>query len=199
MPSIGIFNEKSKTDGLKQTAVRKFTTLFSLNVYFCSMKQAIPIVYILLLAGFLASCQKESSFSEVPALSFKEYRKTDTSLVITLEFTDGDGDLGLDDGDTIAPFNQGSFAYNNLFLYFQQKVNDSTFSYYLNNGTDTIRFWYRYKNITPAGQKKVLEGELIANLPAPYSIPGIDSFRFEIFMLDRSLNRSKSIYTPIIK
>lgn len=163
------------------------------------MKPAIRVVSLLMLVGIFASCQKESNFSEIPDLKFKEYRVTDTSLVITLEFTDGDGDLGLDDGDTLSPFNPGSFAYNNLFLYYQQKVNDSTFNYYLNNGTDTIRFWYRYKNITPVGQKKVLEGELIANLPAPYSIPGIDSFRFEIFMLDRALNRSKSIFTPTIK
>ena len=163
------------------------------------MKPVFSLLFIITLAFVITSCRKESSFSNTPELKFKEYLATSDSLKIVLEFTDGDGDLGLDDGDTLSPFNPSSFAYNNLFLYYQTKVNDSTYTYYLKNGQDTVRFWYRYKNITPVGQKKVLEGELIASLPAPYSVPGIDSFRYEIFMLDRALNRSKSVFTPVIK
>ena len=165
---------------------------------FEAMIRLYGITFLLVFTLILSSCRKESNFSIVPELRFKEYQATPDSLKIVLEFTDGDGDLGLDDGDTLPPFNPSSFAYNNLFLYYQVKTNDSTFTYFVKNGTDTVRFWYRYRNITPIGQKKVLEGELVASLPAPYSVPGVDSFRYEIFMLDRSLNRSKSVFTPVI-
>ena len=157
-------------------------------------------LFVLLLSNI--GCIKESNFPNTPVLTFKEYKLFGSdSLKITFEFTDGDGNLGLEPSDTSAPYNPAAFAYNNLFLYYQSMNEDSSFSYRLvskpNNEIDTSKVRYRFKNITPVGQRKVLEGEISTTLIAPFKFD--DNYRYEIFMLDRSLNKSNLVSTPLIK
>ena len=74
------------------------------------------------------ACKKREEFSEIPYLEFTKYEIKDsvdalgniTKLCeLHLFFTDGDGDIGLFEEDTIAPFDY------NLFV--------DTFSIYLSN------------------------------------------------------------------
>lgn len=150
------------------------------------------------------SCRKESSFSEIPALVFKEYKIFgNDSLHLIFSFTDGDGDLGITEGDTFPPFNPAAFSYNNLFLYYQSMNADSTFNYFIqslpNNQTDSLKWRFRYRNITPTGQRKVLEGDITATLKSPFRITIHENYRYEIFMFDRALRKSNIIYSPLIK
>lgn len=66
---------------------------------------------------------------------------------------------------------------------------------------DSINFAYRLENITPIGQNKALKGEIEINME-PYYFNSYsnhnDSIRYEIMLIDRSLNISNIIQSPLI-
>ena len=67
------------------------------------------ITYFLPLLIFMVSCFPEEEFSDTPSISFKglSFRPSSTSsdsLVLTLDFRDGNGDIGLDRDETLFPY-----------------------------------------------------------------------------------------------
>ncbi|MEZ4757738.1 MAG: hypothetical protein R2817_12990 [Flavobacteriales bacterium] len=135
----------------------------------------------------LSACLKKEEFPPEPTIAFKSLEQFGDSASLTITFTDGDGDIGLDDTDTEAPFEPGSDYYHNLFVGFDQ----------LNNGVWqevqlALPLNYRVPRITPSGQNKALSGELAVALKPWPIIPGSegDTVRFDVRLLDRSLNAS---------
>jgi len=73
------------------------------------------ILNILILLGLMAagSCFEPPEFSNTPTIEVKEVRgkevagaSTRDSLIVTVNFRDGDGDIGLDGGENGPPYNQ---------------------------------------------------------------------------------------------
>ena len=107
------------------------------------------------------SCKKEENFSVVPAISFNEFKKYGSdSATCTINFTDGDGDIGLDQYDTVAPYNLTSKYYYNLYLvYYYQDYTGAWKPYDTKPSTpkiDTLQYAYRIPNLTQNGQKTSL-------------------------------------------
>ncbi|MBK7946699.1 MAG: hypothetical protein IPJ85_15975 [Flavobacteriales bacterium] len=131
--------------------------------------------------------------------SFTEFRdiganqRDSASLVIY--FTDGDGDIGLDDSDSSPPFNTGSDYYYNLFVEYEELQNDVWVPVSL-----ALPLRYRIPRITPTGQNKALEGEIAVALPwriIPDSVTR--TVRFNVRLVDRKLHESNRVYTdPIV-
>ncbi|MEO0404330.1 MAG: hypothetical protein AAF193_05625, partial [Bacteroidota bacterium] len=66
------------------------------------MKQRNALV--VLFFGFaiaMVSCLKDNSFPPEPEITFKSFVVTDGDAVLSIDFTDGDGDIGLNQGDTV--------------------------------------------------------------------------------------------------
>jgi hypothetical protein len=155
----------------------------------------------------LSACKSEDfNFPNQPVLSIDKpveqikLNGKDSILKITVHYTDGDGDLGLNTSDTLAPFNYGGKFFYNLFI----KV------YAVNDGignripiplsTDTVNFNDRIQNVTPSGKNKSIFGDLVITLRSiPY--PGIkpDSMYYTIQLADRSLNLSNTVKTPTMR
>ena len=60
---------------------------------------------------------------------------------------------------------------------------------------------YRLENITPSGQNLALRGNIEIILEPFYFNPNSnhsDSIRFSILLIDRALNHSNLIYTPLL-
>ena len=102
----------------------------------------------------LFACKKNEKFSNIPYLEFTGHRIKDsvdalgnnTKLCeLHLYFTDGDGDIGLFDEDTIAPFDY------NIFVNYFEMDNDS-----LQQINVVPPFHIRIPNLTPTGQNKSL-------------------------------------------
>lgn len=166
---------------------------------------AIPVVIVMLLS--LNSCLKPVSYPPEPELSNPTYTKLGDSLMVSVEFTDGDGDVGLNEGDTSSPYNPGSFYHYNLYLEYYEMMNGEWVKGRLDpNGNnfptaDTINFQYRIKNLTPIGQNKTLKGTINVTIEAPYYNPlshHSDSIKYRISLIDRALNISNFIETDII-
>ncbi|MBX2973119.1 MAG: hypothetical protein KF797_08450 [Flavobacteriales bacterium] len=147
----------------------------------------------LALAGVLfGGCLKTEEFPNTPAIKFKSFEFFGDSASLTISFTDGDGDIGLNASDNAPPYDTSSIYYYNLFLEHSEKVNGE---WQVVGFRDPI--FYRIPRITPTGQNKALEGEIaVAIDPFPLFITGnSDTVRYSIEMVDRALNRSNKVYT----
>jgi hypothetical protein len=154
-----------------------------------------------------ASCRPEGlEFPDEPTLKLStppsQFQKNgrDSSVTITVDYTDGNGDIGLETNDTFAPFNFGNKFFYNLFVDVYKVENGQAIPIIIPLTTDTVRFNDRIKNLTPTGRNKSIYGKITINLSAvPY--PGVfpDSMFYKIQIADRSLNLSNVITTPVMK
>ena len=78
-------------------------------------KYLLPVFFILL-SGVFASCYRAPEFPEEPSISFEDLKFYDTptqdSLVLAINFQDGNGDLGLAGNETNPPYHPFSFVFN---------------------------------------------------------------------------------------
>jgi hypothetical protein len=149
------------------------------------------------LCFLLTSCLDKTEFPIEPAILFKEFTTSGDSGILVISFTDGDGDIGLNDHDTVAPYDLATGAYYNLLLDYYEKQNGVWV-----NMTDSLPlpFYYRVPVITPTGQNTALEGEIAVDLIPTYYNPfsQFDTIKFSVQLLDRALNESNVVETDEI-
>ena len=142
----------------------------------------------------LFACKKSEQFSDIPYLEFRKYQLKDSVdalgniakiCELHLYFTDGDGDIGLFDEDTIAPFDY------NLFVNYFETQNDS-----LQQINVSPPFHIRIPNLTPSGQNKSLKVNLKYDMDVTYR--NSDTIKFELKLFDRALNESDWVGTGLI-
>ena len=139
-------------------------------------------------------------------IKFKEFiQETDENgqqvARLLFDFTDGDGNLGLDQEDTTGVFClDGCYYYHNLFLNYFEKQDGEWVHYSYENEDILVPFYYRVPRVTPRGQNPQLEGTIELDMPTYYLPTSYDTCRFEIVLVDRGLNHSNTIITrDIIK
>jgi hypothetical protein len=148
------------------------------------MRNLFAFVVLLLFALF--GCQPIRLFDEVPAIKFESIspgiaRENIDTVLIVFSFTDGDGDLGLETGDT---------------------TNDITVIDKRNGppAIGDITFPYRMPYVTPPGQSKQISGTVELKMQNLIRRPGLqtDTVRYEIQIRDRANRLSNTITTPPI-
>lgn len=158
------------------------------------------IKYLLFLAipTLWASCLKQKEFPTTPAITYNNFTKyinaqgNDSAAVLSISYTDGDGDIGLSQGDTVAPYT-GTYYYN-CFLEYYEKQNGVWIKPNI-----PVPFYYRIPPLLQDGQKAV-EGDINVYLPYPYFSPvsPYDTIKFSIKIADRQLHESNVVETPEI-
>lgn len=139
-------------------------------------------------------CLKTEEFPKEPHVEFKSYDAGADPARLTISFTDGDGDIGLGQGDTLAPFQPGSPWFYNFYVDYYRKVNGSW-----ELQTFDLPLYYRVPVITPTGQNKSLQGDIavdIAHAVLP-QIPG-DTVKFGIHIADRALHLSNTVFSDAV-
>lgn len=155
------------------------------------------IASLLLTIGFY-SCDKDKDFPETPHLEFREYEPLAPGKVtMRCYFTDGDGDIGsLPDN---VPQNDTSFnceAAPDVTVLYQELVNGVW-------STELLLTKCSY-SLTPQGQDKALEGDILFNLDVPSLLdlqidrPHNDSVRYGMRLRDRNGNVSNEVFGPLI-
>lgn len=146
----------------------------------------------------LSSCIKQEEFSEIPEISYRQFVTVfDTGQfavrgILSFDFKDGDGDIGLDPGDTLAPYNrEGDYYYNLVIRYFEKRD-----SLYFEVVLDPP-FSARIPVLNPDYPGKAIKG-FIADTLAMNPVPAFDTVRLEFFIYDRVLNMSNVLTTPDI-
>lgn len=132
----------------------------------------------------------------VPSITYKGFgiytnqAGSDSAAVISLTYTDGDGDIGLNQGDTIAPFT-GQYYYN-CFVEYYEKQNGVWVKPVLNPP-----FFYRIPPLH--NEVATIEGTIDIKLGAPFYSPSpFDTIKYTIQLADRALHLSNVIETPEI-
>jgi hypothetical protein len=158
-------------------------------------------IFLLSLVILISGCSKEVVYSDIPAIQFKSANKLqnitgrDSALILTISYTDGDGDLGLNQEDTFPPFNDSAY-YNNLIAHYYEFIDNRFTEVTVNDfSTDTIRFNYRFLNLTPNTKNKSIKGDIeftINYLPTRKS----NRIRFKIYIFDRALHKSNEVFSP---
>jgi hypothetical protein len=184
------------------------------------MSTSLRLGLLVALAGTaVASCISPPEYPDTPSIDFKELSVIrypgqngavpfDT-IVVTLSFRDGDGDLGLSPTDINEPYQEfigpGRTTRNpNYYNYYIQPYVRSTpngpFVKFVNPPPFGFEGEYnsRYPRLEPNSDKKApLKGDLRFKLGlalgAPFQ-PG-QEVRFEISIKDRALNESNKITT----
>ncbi len=165
---------------------------------------------IIMIMGF-GSCKKVKKFSDIPHIEYIGFIKIynpDLEIydrgVLAFSFEDGDGDIGLNTGDTAPPFNASSkYHYNLIITYFEMQngvltevpilwFNPQTGQY------DTLTLSARIPNLTPQGINKAINGEIQDTLFIYNFNSTFDTIKFEAYIIDRALHESNTITTPLI-
>ena len=154
---------------------------------------------MLILGTSGAGCLPEPQFPDVPAIGFVSMEpQNGGGRELVISFTDGDGDVGLSQADTLPPFCSSCIHHQNLKLEYEEWRNGAWVHIPLLAEAGQVPFYYRVPRVTPTGQNPALQGTIAVDMPTWFLNSPHDSVRFRIELWDRSLHVSNSIYTPIL-
>lgn len=148
-------------------------------------------------AVLAAGCLRTEEFPKEPIITFKSLDVHGDSASLTISFTDGDGDIGLGQGDTLAPYNPGSQWFYNFFVDYFELVDGEWVE-----RTFAVPLYYRIPVITSTGQNKALEGDIAVALVWPV-MPGpagtSRTVRFDVRLADRAQHMSGRVSSsPVV-
>ena len=166
-----------------------------INLNLNSKLQFLIVIAIVLV---LYSCKKKEQYPIEPHIEFLDFTQItkangiDSAGIFKFSFTDGDGDIGLNPEDTLAPYNAAGQYYYNFFIKY----------YELQNGVlkEVPLAWpnnSRIPNITPDGKNKSINGEIEMAIRT-FSSSSFDTIMFDAKIVDRALHESNTIQTNYI-
>ena len=174
------------------------------------MKKLLILLFAVLFA--LAACQKKPEYPIEPKIAYEGFAymiDADSTLtgegVLYISYTDGNGDLGLDDADTLYPFGPNDPHYYNLIVDYlkwdgTQFVETPLLSWNQQTQSfDTISFNARFKRLVFNDEEKPISGTIDYKMMLLNPLAPNDSFKLRVHIIDRALHKSNTIETEIIQ
>jgi hypothetical protein len=157
----------------------------------------ISLILLLLVIAGLTACIKEEQYPIIPHIEFKGFgtlkdiSHKDSLGQILISFTDGDGNIGLYESDSVEPYKY------NYYLKFMQYHNKQLVE--VTPANPALTFNSRIPILTPNGRNKNITGDIYMTLELYFArqILLTDTIGFEIYILDRDLNKSNVLNTPL--
>lgn len=160
------------------------------------MKTAPKIVLIAFITSLVFSaCEKKSCGEPVPQMSFAQFTPApnDTlNYVLTFNFSDCDGDVGMTPTATIVDEN-GETQNNNFMIDLYHIVNGQWVKHDFGNavGLDS-----KIPELNNSSANPMLDGEIEKKLHPDLSLLGYDSVKFKSRILDNAGHYSNEVETP---
>jgi hypothetical protein len=161
------------------------------------MKSTYAFLMFVVLGSMLNSCRPDAEFPIEPYLEYKSFME-DGQPIMVFKFTDGDGNVGLNQRDTFPPFNATTNPVNlyhwNLWMKY----------WVMNNGEwEEIPLipeaaYFRIPRLDPQGQNKALQGDIIVNMTGWYPLTPDDTVRYSFVLIDRDKNHSNEAFSETI-
>jgi hypothetical protein len=161
------------------------------------------LLYLLFL-GF-NSCQKPPEFSNTPVISLPKIEKsyidqTGDLVKLSFDFTDGNGDLGLGEADTIPPYwvNKSATAdFNNIIIKMFKKENNIWKEIIFPDFDLSGQFTRFQKGDKSSPLKGTIEYNftIFNYFVGNSNLKKNDTIKFDIYIRDRALNNSNTIST----
>ncbi len=169
------------------------------------------LIGLLFLALAMLSCQKPVEYPIEPKIAYEGFTylfNSDSTFsgegIISFSYTDGDGDLGLDDADTLSPFGFHDAHYYNMMIDYLKCVNGEFVKTPLlswnaqTQSYDTVTFNARFKRLRDSEEPRAISGTMDYKLLVQNPFSPNDTIKFEIRILDRALHESNVIQTDPI-
>ena len=169
------------------------------------------LIGLLLLALAVGACQKPVEYPIEPKIAYEGFTyliNPDSTFsgegVISFSYTDGDGDLGLDDADTLPPFGFNDAHYFNMVVDYLKCINGEFVKTPLlswnaqTQSYDTVSFNARFKRLRDSEEPKAISGTMDYKLTVQNPFSPNDTVKFEIRIFDRALHESNVIQTEPI-
>lgn len=156
---------------------------------------------ILLAIGLLIGCYKEVSFDVKPAIEFKTLKKEiridqfagskKDSVILTIKFQDGDGDLGLNEKEKTTAEQKNDFNY--IIRIFRKKK--GVFTEFI----PSVPYSGYFPRLKTDGKVGPIEGTLDYSIDFPHPFtPVKDSLKFQVTIKDRAGNISNTTESDVI-
>ena len=156
-------------------------------------------ILLLVFISLTFSCRKHNQYPIEPVIEYLSFDKihsgtgSDSKAFLTISFTDGDGDIGLETDDTLPPFNYDSEYYYNYYINYFEKKNDTFRKIDL-----PFTFNTRIPMIEEDLAERGIKGEIRVEVYFNNINSSADSIRFECQIIDREHHKSNIITTPSI-
>ena len=149
----------------------------------------------------LSGCYKETTFDVTPSIEFKDLRKEiridaftgskKDSLILTIKFQDGDGDLGVNEKEKAAA--EVKSDYNYIIRLFRKKK--GVFQEFV----PSVPYSGFFPRLKSGGKIGPIEGTLdySVDFPHPFT-PVKDSLKFQVIIKDRAGNISNTVESKVI-
>lgn len=148
-----------------------------------------------------STCVKEKDYPTTPVIKFKSFTNFGLdSAHLVISFTDGDGDVGLAQGDTTGDFNIKGNYYYNFYARYLYKDSDGVFKIYELAPGDTLDYKYRIpKLLKDEQQKRALSGDIKVKLYYPITLDDTTrTIQYDIYIVDKALHKSNVVNTGTI-
>ncbi len=161
---------------------------------------------LILLITIFSACPKPQQYPIEPQITFKQIILSDTVdllgndvklFKLRFDIIDGDGNIGLQDGDTTGVFHPDSLYNKNFFTTLFEIINGDT----IEVDPEKQRY-FRVPYVEPQGQNKVLIAEIYIDIEFTYEISGelpYDFIMYKFYIVDRDFNKSNIEETLVIK
>lgn len=145
----------------------------------------------------ICGCLPEPNFPDEPLIEFQSFDLSGSGgRELVIGFSDGDGNVGLAQGDTLAPFCATCEHHQNLKCEYQEWRDSVWVEIPLNPEAGQIPFYYRVPPVAPTGQNPAQHGTINIAMNSWHLNSPYDSMRFRITLYDRDLNPSNEVFTP---
>lgn len=166
------------------------------------------MLLLLLICLMIVSCEKPPNFPETPEIAYKSINNSmvinsglggnKDSISVSITFKDGDGDLGLSQGDIGSSPYVGEFE-KNYFVTTYRKV-DGEFE---KVEFDALELGGRFGPLTDESVTGPIEGTLNYAIEIPryntdddsFALSRGDTLKFDVYIVDRDLNQSNTVET----
>lgn len=189
-----------------------------------SVKISLKVTFLILSSVALFYCKKPPVYPETPYIEFESVTSTAVtlnsinydSLTLRISFRDGDGDIGLTEADTndIYQF-RGDPIYDTVKVdsIVGYTINPNYYNYHATmfikeNGQykeyplpdPSLNYNGRIGKLTTADKAGPIEGHIDYGIKLRQKGPQskLDTLRFEIYLIDRKLNKSNKVLTDEI-
>ncbi len=162
------------------------------------------IWFLLVVVLVIVGCLKKKELPDEPIISSQTFEITGDSAILKLNFSDGDGNFGLEDGDTSGLFAPCLRRKFNLYAEYYEMQNGN-WTHIVIDPCDQVPdgdvpFYNRVPWVKPTGQNQAQEGEIKVVLQDWYLPSEFDTIKFEVKIVDRDMHESNTVTVgPYIK
>lgn len=161
------------------------------------MKKITKIILFVILPGLVfSSCQKKICEDIVPGMTFKDFNPSTIDsgyYVLTFDFKDCDGDIGMETTSSILD-EHGERQINNFFIDLYHVVDNKWVKH--DYGQQNAGLDYKIPILNNSKGAKNLEGVIERKLDPIFGLVGYDSVMFKSKILDNEGHYSNEVTTP---